>query len=71
MSRELTNEELLESANDLARLLYRLRGYDVPRNYRFDRATHPQEVAVWSIVVIAYEHIEGTDLEEVIAELEE
>jgi hypothetical protein len=63
-----TDTQLIREANELARLLYRRMGYQVKAGYRFDRATHPQESACWSMVVTAYDHIAGTDLENALAE---
>lgn len=66
-----TDAELVAEANELARQFYRGLGYAVKKGYRFDQATHPQEVACWNMVVMAYDHIEGTDLENAVAELED
>ena len=58
-----TDHQIYEKGNELARLFYRAMGCEVPRGYRFDRACHPQERSCWNLAVIAYEHIDGTDLE--------
>lgn len=62
-----TEQEIVADANALARVFYSLLGYQVPAGYRFDQATHPQEKAMWAMVVIAYENIEGTDVEDALA----
>jgi hypothetical protein len=64
-------EQLLDLANVLARELYLIRGYEVPEGYRFDRATHPHEVQAWRGARAAFELLRDTDLDNVIAELEE
>ena len=38
-----TPEEYLKFANQLAREFYSIMGYNVNEDYRFDKATHPQE----------------------------
>ncbi len=43
-----TDEQIVEQTNELARVLYRIRGYEVPEGYRFDRATHPHEREAWA-----------------------
>ncbi len=58
-----TNRQLVEEGNALSRKVYQSMGYQVPEGYRFDEANHPQERGMWNIAVIAYDHIEGTDLE--------
>ena len=42
-----TDQQIVDQTNDLARRLYRLRGYTVAEGYRFDKATHPHEVEAW------------------------
>lgn len=37
--------------------------------YRFDKATHPQQVLMWQMVICAYDFIEGTEVD-IIAENE-
>ena len=61
----------IANANDLAREFYRLMGYVREEDYRFDEATHPQEKLCWQMACAAFEHIEGTDLNEVLAEIED
>jgi len=48
-----------------------LLGYQVEPGYRFDEATHPQEVAMWAMAVIAYENIDGTDVEDALEQIED
>ena len=63
--------DTIKEANQLARKFYARLGYVVPVGYRFDKATHPQEAACWGMVELAYDHIEGTELSEVLAEQDE
>ena len=63
-----TVADIVREGNSLARLFYGSMGYVVPDDYKFYEATHPQEVGCWNQAVIAYEHIEGTDLEDCVAE---
>ncbi len=71
MSDKLTPKQILDLANELARELYFIRGYEVPEGYRFDRATHPHEVQAWHGARAAFELLRDTDLDNVLAELEE
>lgn len=66
-----TAHQIVADANDLARIFYSLLGYQVEHGYRFDQATHPQESAMWAMAVIAYENIEGTDVEDALDEISE
>jgi hypothetical protein len=62
--------ELVRWGNEFARECYKLMGYIVPEDYRFDKATHPQEQLCWQIAVAACEHFHGTDLQECADELD-
>lgn len=66
-----TDQEIVESANALARKFYSALGYRVPAGYRFDKASHPQERACWNMAGIAFDHIEGTDVSEALAATED
>jgi hypothetical protein len=66
-----TEKEIVADANALARIFYSLLGYQVEPGYRFDEATHPQEVAMWTMAVVAYENIEGTDVEDALNQIED
>jgi len=66
-----TDEELLVEAERLARSFYKLHGYVVREGYCFRKATHPQEQLMWDLVVEAYEHIEGTDLQNAVAAVDD
>lgn len=66
-----TEQEIVDDANALARIFYSILGYQVEPGYRFDEATHPQEEAVWKMAVIAYENIEGTDVEDALNQIED
>jgi hypothetical protein len=63
-----TVADIVHEGNTLARLFYGSMGYVVPDDYKFYEATHPQEVGCWNQAVIAYDHIEGTDLDDCLAE---
>jgi hypothetical protein len=66
-----TDREIVDGCNALARKFYAGMGYDVPEGYRFDQAHHPQEMAVWDMAVTAYEHVDGTDVEDALTAIED
>lgn len=66
-----SDAEIVAAANELARSFYSMMGYRVPEGYRFDRATHPQELGCWNMAVMAYDHIEGTDVDAALDNLDE
>lgn len=68
MKRLRTHAQIVEEANTLARQYYALLGHAVRAGYRFDRATHPQELAVWRMASIAMETLLGVDVENARAE---
>jgi len=43
-------------ANRLARLFYRMHGYVVAPGYDFANASHPQEVLIYTMAVVAINH---------------
>ena len=62
--------KIVSSCNELARVFYQSHGCEVPEGFAFHEATHPQERSMWDLAVMAYEHIEGTDVLEALNELE-
>lgn len=67
----MTAKEIVANCNALARQFYLMHGHQVPEGYRFDQAHHPQERAMWAMAVLAYDEIEGTDVESALDELED
>ncbi len=65
-----TEQAIVDRANQLARKFYELRGYLVKEGYRFDQATHPHEIEAWNAAVLAFEFIEGTDVQNALDEIE-
>jgi hypothetical protein len=66
-----TPQQIVDQTNNLARVLYRLRGYVRPRGYRFDTAKHPQEVEAWSGACEAQRLLTDTDPDDALQELDE
>lgn len=64
MSNVKTEREIVEACNGLARTFYGMQGCKVPDGFKFYEAHHPAEVACWQMAVAAYDHIEGTDVED-------
>lgn len=64
-----TEREIVDACNELARMFYKGHGYDVPEDYKMYDATHPQELGMWNLAVMAYDHIEGTDVEDCLNQL--
>lgn len=42
--------------NQLARLFYKLHGYNVEEGYDFSKAVHPQEKLMWEMAELAFEY---------------
>lgn len=66
-----TDQQIVDDCNRLARVFYKMNGYEVPEGYRFDQARHPQERGSWNLAAVAYLHIEGTDPDEALQNLED
>ena len=71
MNKRKTSRECVDECNALARQFYASMGYEVEEGYRFDRAHHPQEQGMWNMAAMAYEHIDGTEMDQVLLELED
>lgn len=65
-----SSQQIVDDCNALARLFYRMQGCVVPKGYRFDQAPHPAESGCWNMAVAAYDHIEGTDVENALSDIE-
>lgn len=66
-----TAQEIIDQTNALARKYYAIQGYKVHKGYRFDRAGHPQELALWRMACIAQRELTDTDPEDALEELGE
>lgn len=66
-----TPQEIVDQTNELARELYRRRGYLHPPGYRFDKATHPHEVEAWNGACEAQRFLTDTDPDDALQELDE
>ena len=66
-----TVKEIIDQTNELARAFYALRGYQAKKGYRFDRATHPQEIEAWEAACVAQRMLTDTDPVDALTEMEE
>jgi hypothetical protein len=66
-----TNKQIVEDANALAAEFYASAGYVAKKGFRFDLSCHPQELLMWRMACLAYERIQGTEVEQALAELED
>lgn len=64
-----SDKQIVDDCNCLAGRFYSMHGYCVPDGYRFDKAHHPQEKLMWDMAVEAYEHIEGTPVEDCLSNI--
>ena len=65
------NRELVARCNELARLFYGMQQCVVPDDFKFYEATHPAEVSCWVTAVAAFDFINGDDVEDALAQLED
>ena len=66
-----TDQQVVDECNNLARQFYLMHGCEVPDDYKFYTAEHPMEAGCWNMAVLAYDHIEGTDVESALAWLDD
>ncbi len=67
----MTDQEIVDQANALARRLYKLHGYTVPEGYRFDKANHPHETRAWAGAREAFLMLKETDPNDALDGLDE
>lgn len=70
-AREPGQQALVDSCNELARTIYAMQGHVVEDGFRFYGSKHPHERACWQLAVVAYEHIEGREVDDALDELRE
>lgn len=61
-----SDRQIIDEANELAREFHRQNGYEVPDGFKFYESNHPRPTQAWNAAVIAYEHLTGTDLTDVL-----
>jgi hypothetical protein len=66
----MTDQEIVDKCNALARDFYRMGGYQVPDGYRFDEATHPQEQAMWVMACHAFRELLFTDPDDALTNID-
>lgn len=67
----MTDREVVDGCNALARLFYLRHGCVVEPGYRFDSSGHPQERMMWDLAATAYERLLHTDAESALSNLED
>lgn len=69
--KKLTDHQIVDMANELARVYYKRMGYEVTFGYRFDKAIHPQEVALFDMACIAFDVLRETSVIDALDNIEE
>jgi hypothetical protein len=67
----MKSKTIVKRANDLARTFYKMRGYQVPADFKFWRATHPDEAGCWLMAKEAFMQIRRIDVEDALADIDE
>ena len=67
----MTDQEIVNRANELAREFYAQHGYHVAVGYRFDKAAHQRERLMWTMAGCAMEMLIATDPDDALSNLEE
>ncbi len=68
---ERSHQQIVDDCNTLARKFYQQLGYEVAVDFKFYTAHHPAEKSCWNMAVLAYDTIQGTDVENALDELEQ
>jgi hypothetical protein len=67
---ERTTQDIVNDGLALARLFYGSMGYEVEKGFKFYESTHPAELHMWDLACIAFEEIDGTDLQDCLSEID-
>lgn len=65
----MTDKQIVQRANQLAREFYAQIGYEAKVGFRFDLSCHPQERAMWRCACCAMEMLLGTDPDDALSNL--
>ena len=75
MNNENIPKELIPVLNEIARELYRIRGYEIRTGYDFSMTTHPHEQQAWAGAIASLQILEqfcidrfGTTLSDLVDE---
>lgn len=66
-----TEAEIISDCNELANTFGAMRGWVDRPDFKYYEATHPEEIGCWEWAVAAYDHIEGTDVQDILDNLED
>lgn len=66
-----TDREIVDSCNELARELLRLLGFCSPDGVKIYESRNPRCQLAWRMAVEAFDHIEGTDVDDALIEARE
>jgi hypothetical protein len=58
--------QMVAACNKLAYKFYAAQGYKARDGFKFYESGHPQERLMWQLAVQAYDHIKGTDMDDVL-----
>jgi hypothetical protein len=70
-SKPRSDQQIVDECNALARQFYKMQGCEQSADFKFYEATHPAEAGCWNMAALAYDHIEGTEVDECLRELAE
>lgn len=65
----MTDQQVVNRANQLAREFYTQSGCNAKVGFRFDLSCHPQEQLMWRYACVAFEMLLNTDPDDAVANL--
>ncbi|HHQ6628327.1 TPA: hypothetical protein ACSTL5_004895 [Serratia fonticola] len=70
MDKQMTEEQLVEAALELASKFYAAQGYIARPGFKFYDSQHPAERLVWEMACDAFEFIRGSDVRDALTSIE-
>ena len=66
----MTDDEVVEKAEKLARRFYLMMGYVRPSDFKMREATHPQAIMCWEMACEAFDELLSTNPEDAVDNIE-
>ena len=67
----MNDKQIVDKCNAMATEFYGMWGYKNKDGFKYYEATHPQEVLVWEMAMVAFAFIEKTDVRDALNTIED
>jgi len=64
-------QKIVDDCNQLARKLLAMQNFEVCEGFEFYNSISPRGIGAWAMAMAAYDHIAGTEVDQVLEELKD